>query len=172
MDFILNVAPAPDEMPPAKTVDGQEVPVKPDAPTSLFVFKTTSEHHVGDILFFKVMSGTLTENMDLINQQKQTKERIAQIFINLGGKRDKVPEMYAGDIGSTVKLKDTKTGILLPKKALTGNSPELNIRNQNIGQLSKPKANPMKKSSLLYFTNCTKKDPTFPRRIFQRNCAK
>ncbi len=118
MDFIINVAPSPDQMPPAKTVDGKEVPVKADAPTSLFVFKTTTEHHVGDIIFFKVMSGKLTENMDLINQQKQSKERIAQIFVNLGAKRDKVTEMYAGDIGSTVKLKDTKTGHTLTEKGV------------------------------------------------------
>jgi len=125
MDFIVNVAPAPNELAPAKTVEGEEVPVKTDAPTSIFVFKTTSEHHVGEVLFFKVMSGKLVENMDLINQTKESKERIAQIFVNLGNKREKVSEMYAGDLGSTVKLKDVKTGDTLTEKGVSWKFPKI-----------------------------------------------
>ena len=125
MDFIANVAPAPNELAPAKTVEGEEVPVKADAPTSIFVFKTTSEHHVGEVLFFKVMSGKLVENMDLINQTKESKERIAQIFVNLGNKREKVSEMYAGDLGSTVKLKDVKTGDTLTEKGVNWKFPKI-----------------------------------------------
>ncbi len=161
MDFINNVLPSPDQMPPAKTVDGKEVPVKADAPTSLFVFKTTSEHHVGDILFFKVMSGKLTENMDLINQQKQTKERVAQIFVNLGGKRDKVSEMYAGDIGSTVKLRDTRTGHTLTEKGVDWKFPEIEYPEPKFWTAIKAESESEeeKLASILYKLH--EEDPTF-----------
>ncbi len=117
LEFIVNVAPSPDQMPPATTVDGKEIPCKDDQPTSLFFFKTTTETHVGEVLFFKVMSGKLTENMDLINQTKGSKERVAQVYAVLGKNKEKVPEMYAGDLGATVKLKDTKFGDTLSDKA-------------------------------------------------------
>ncbi len=161
MDFIVNVAPAPNEMPPAKTVDGKDVPVDPEAPTSLFVFKTTSEHHVGDVLYFKVMSGKLTENQDLINQQKQTKERVAQIFVNLGGKRDKVAEMYAGDLGSTVKLKDTKTGHTLTEKGVDWKFPEIEYPEPKFWTAIKAEneSDEEKLASILYKLH--EEDPTF-----------
>ena len=117
LEFLINVAPSPDQMPPAITTEGKEIPCKDDQPTSLFFFKTTTETHVGDVLFFKVMSGKLTENMDLINQTKGAKERIAQVYAVQGKNKEKVPEMYAGDLGATVKLKDTKFGDTLSDKA-------------------------------------------------------
>ncbi len=125
LEFIVNVAPAPNEMPPAKTVDGKEVPCDASLPTSLFVYKNTTEQHVGDVLYFKVMSGKLVENQDLINQNRQTKERISQIMVIQGKKKEKVPEMYAGDLGATVKLKDTKVGHTLSEKDAAYKFPEI-----------------------------------------------
>ena len=125
MEFIANVAPSPDQMPPATTVDGKEIPCKDDQPTSLFFFKTTTETHVGEVMFFKVMSGKLTENMDLINQSKGSKERVAQVYAVSGKNKEKVPEMYAGDMGATVKLKDTKFGDTLSDKAAAIKFPQV-----------------------------------------------
>ena len=107
LDFIKNALPSPEEMPAVKTVDDKEV--KPDAagPKSLFVFKTSVEEHLGEVLYFKMMSGEISESDDLINQSNQNKERISQIFASNGKNRENVNSIVAGDIGATVKLKST-----------------------------------------------------------------
>ncbi|MFZ5939301.1 MAG: elongation factor G [Bacteroidota bacterium] len=108
MEFIINAAPTADMLPAPKDKSGKEIKVDASAPTSLFIFKTTVESHIGEINFFKVMSGKVTEGMDLVNSKTQNKERISQIFAPFGKNRTKVTEMVAGDIGCTVKLKATK----------------------------------------------------------------
>ena len=117
LEFITNVAPSPDMMPVAKTVDEKEVTCSETEPTSLFFFKTSSETHVGDVLFFKVMSGKVEENHDLINQTRGGKERVSQILAIQGKDKEKLPEMYAGDLGATVKLKETKFSDTLSEKS-------------------------------------------------------
>ena len=109
MEFIINTAPNPAQVSAPKTKDGVEISCNASDPTSLFVFKTAVESHIGEINYFKVMSGKVTEAMDLTNTTNNGKERISQIFAVAGKKREKVTEMYAGDIGGVVKLKNTKT---------------------------------------------------------------
>ena len=109
MQFLTNVAPSANELPPAITIDGAEVKCEQSGPTSLFVFKTTVESHIGEINFFKVMSGEVKEGADLTNNNTRNKERLSQIFASSGKNREKVTSMAAGDIGCTVKLKNTKT---------------------------------------------------------------
>ena len=116
MEFLGNVVPYVVDMPYPENIEGEEV--KPDAsgPTSLFFFKSTVEPHVGDISYFKVMSGKVREGDDLINSDRGTKERIGQLFMVAGQQRTKVDELVAGDIGATVKLKDVRTGNTLNGK--------------------------------------------------------
>jgi len=109
MEFITNVAPDPDMLPAAMTTEGEEVKYDENAPVSLFVFKTSIEEHIGEINFFKVRSGVLKEGMDLSNNTNGTKERLSQLYCVAGKNRSKVSELYAGDIGAAVKLKNTKT---------------------------------------------------------------
>jgi elongation factor G len=109
MEFITNVAPSTNELPPAVTVDGTEVKCDASGPASLFVFKTSVESHIGEINFFKVMSGKVKEGDDLTNNKTRNKERFSQIFAPLGKNREKVGSLEAGDIGCTVKMKNTKT---------------------------------------------------------------
>jgi elongation factor G len=116
MDFICDVAPNPGELQPVKTVDGKSVKIDAKGPVSLFVFKTSIEQHVGEVTYFKVMSGKLKEAIDLINTTKSSKERISQIFAVAGKNRTKVPEMVAGDIGATVKLREVKHDHTLSEK--------------------------------------------------------
>ena len=125
LEFIVNVAPSPDMSAPVKTVENIEVKCDASQPTSLFFFKTTNETHVGDVLFFKVMSGKLVENQDLINQTRGAKERISQILAVQGKKKDKLPEMYAGDFGATLKLKETKFGDTVSEKAAAYKFPKI-----------------------------------------------
>ncbi len=108
LEFITNVAPAPNQVPAAIDEKGNEVPCDPSEKTKLFMFKTSVESHIGEVNFFKVMSGEVKESMDLTNSHTQNKERISQIFASAGKNREKVASMTAGDIGATVKLKSTK----------------------------------------------------------------
>jgi elongation factor G len=126
MEFLTNVAPSANELPPAVTVDGDEVKCDAAGPTSLFVFKTSVESHIGEINFFKVMSGSVKEGVDLTNNKTRNKERLSQIFAPLGKNREKVTSMEAGDIGCTVKLKNTKTNHTLTSPGVSyvfGNVP-------------------------------------------------
>ncbi len=116
MQFLGNVTPAPNDMPAPKNKDGKEIKCDPSGKTSLFIFKNSIEQHLGDVLFFKVMSGELTEGMDLINTNKQGKERVSQLYAVAGKNREKVEKFVAGDIGATVKLKETKTNHTLNEK--------------------------------------------------------
>ncbi len=109
MDFIINVGPNPTHTP--MLANNSSTPIKCDAgaPTSLFIFKSTIEPHIGEISYFRVMSGKVTEGMDLTNANNSTKERLSQLFVVAGKNRNKVTELVAGDIGATVKLKNSKT---------------------------------------------------------------
>ena len=109
LEFITNVAPSPDEMPAWKTLDGKEAKANASAAPSIFVFKTAVESHIGEVNFFKVISGSVSEGMDLVNTSTKNKERISQLFASAGKNRVKIAKMVAGDIGATVKLKGTKT---------------------------------------------------------------
>jgi elongation factor G len=108
MEFIVKAAPAPDEVAKPQTVDGKEVDIDASGPTSMFFFKTFNETHIGDINYFKVMSGKISEGMDVVNAKTQSKERLSQLYVVAGKKREKIQEMVAGDLGAAVKLKDTK----------------------------------------------------------------
>ncbi len=109
MEFISNVTPSANQFPPVKTTDDKEVAADASAPASLFVFKTSFESHIGEVNFFKVMSGTITEGMDVTNSRTANKERLSQLFAPYGKNRTKVTQLAAGDIGCTVKLKNTNT---------------------------------------------------------------
>ena len=116
MEFLGNVVPFVDEMPKVFNTRGEEIVPDSNGPTSLFFFKTAMEPHIGEVQYFKVMSGTIHEGADLTNADRGSKERMAQIFCCAGATRVKVEEMVAGDIGCTVKLKDVKTGNTLNGK--------------------------------------------------------
>ena len=116
MEFLGNVVPFVSEMPKVENTDGKEVAPDSNGPESLYFFKTSVEPHIGEVSYFKVMSGKVHEGDDLLNADRGSKERIAQIYVVAGGNRVKVEELQAGDIGAAVKLKDVKTGNTLNGK--------------------------------------------------------
>ncbi|WP_299579714.1 elongation factor G [uncultured Sunxiuqinia sp.] len=117
LEFIANITPSPAEAVEVPEINGKEVKKGEDAPTSLMVFKTTIEQHVGEITYFKVMSGTVKEGQDLIIAKNGNKERISQLFVSAGKNRTKVAAMTAGDIGATVKMKDVNVNNSLSEKS-------------------------------------------------------
>lgn len=116
MEFLGNVVPFVEEMPAPVNKAGEEVKPNSDGPLSIFMFKTTVEPHIGEVSYFKVMSGTLKTGVDLDNVTRGSKERIAQIYCVCGQIKTAVDELKAGDIGATVKLKDVRTGNTLDEK--------------------------------------------------------
>jgi len=98
--------------------NNQKILLKPDANGEpvLFVFKTVSEQHVGELSLFKVFSGTAQAGLDLINQTNGKTERLSQLSILNGHNRQDVSKILAGDIGAVVKLKDTHTNNTLTSK--------------------------------------------------------
>ena len=112
MEFTIKVASSPADR-KAMTKDGNEVECKQDAPTTLFIYKTAVEPHLGEVAYFKVMSGELTEGQDLENPETGDKERITAIYAVAGKKKEKVSDLFAGDIGCTVKLRAAKTNVTL-----------------------------------------------------------
>ncbi len=116
MEFLGNVVPFVSEMPKVQNTEGKEVAPDSNGPESLYFFKTSVEPHIGEVSYFKVMSGKVHEGDDLLNADRGSKERIAQIYVVAGGNRIKVEELQAGDIGAAVKLKDVKTGNTLNGK--------------------------------------------------------
>ena len=116
LEFLANVAPEVDDMPKPENADGVTVPYDSDAPTSIFFYKTSVEPHIGEVNYFKVMSGTLKAGDDLVNADRGSKERIAQLYCSAGANRVAVEELKAGDLGCTVKLKDVRIGNTLNSK--------------------------------------------------------
>ena len=110
MDFIVSESPSLTDLPGPVNNKGNEVKPNPAGPASVYIFKSSIEEHIGEINYFRVYSGKITENMDIVNTSNGTKERLSQIFISAGKNRTRVSELHTGDIGAFVKLKNTKTG--------------------------------------------------------------
>ena len=116
VEFLANVAPSPLQGKAVADTKGDTVGLDA-AGTSLFFFKTSMEPHIGAVSFFKVMCGKAHEGQDMINADRGSKERVAQIFVSQGNSRVQVSELVAGDLGCTVKLKDVRTGNTLNEGA-------------------------------------------------------
>lgn len=116
MEFLGNVVPFVDEMPKVHNTRGEEITTTTDGPTSVYFFKTGVEPHIGEVCYFKVMTGSIKTGDELVNADRGSKERIGQIYVCAGANRIAVDRLNAGDIGCAVKLKDVKTGNTLNGK--------------------------------------------------------
>ena len=117
MEFIINVAPGPSVAPKFLSTEGEELAADETQPTALFVFKSQIEQHIGEITYFRVVRGKVTEGTELVNSRTGNKEKLSQLFAVAGKNRIKVTELMAGDIGCTVKLKGTRTNDTLAAPA-------------------------------------------------------
>jgi elongation factor G len=123
MGFIDNVCPSANEMAPQTAKSGENLPCEETGPACIFIYKIVSEPHVGDLSFFKVYSGTIKTGMELVNESNGVIEKINQLFLMEGNKRTAVNELVAGDIGATLKLRNTHVNNTLHVK---GKNYELN----------------------------------------------
>jgi elongation factor G len=132
MGFIDNVCPSANEMPAQKTIAGEELGCDASGPACIFVYKTISEPHVGDLSFFKVFSGTIKTGMELVNESNGVVEKINQVFMMEGNKRVPVNELVAGDIGATLKLRNTHVNNTLHIKGRNYELPPIDFPSSNM----------------------------------------
>jgi elongation factor G len=132
MGFIDNVCPSANEMPPQKTISGDKLPCDANGPACIFVYKTVSEAHVGDLSYFKVFSGTIKTGMELVNESNGVVEKINQLFLMEGNKRLPVNELVAGDIGATLKLRNTHVNNTLHTKGKNIELPPIEFPSSNM----------------------------------------
>ena len=116
MGFLNDIAPSPADSPPAQLAQGSTLQCSTDDDTSIFIYKTITEPSVGQVSYFKVFSGALSNGTDLYNDQTRGTERFNQLYIANGKSREPVDELRAGDIGVTVKLKNSHTNNTLNQK--------------------------------------------------------
>jgi elongation factor G len=119
LNFIVENFPAPTEHEPvAGKLNEREVTraIKESEPVSAFVFKTVADPFAGRVTYFKVMSGVLKNDANLVNARTGGGERLAHIGALEGKTIQPATELKAGDIGAVAKLKDTLTGDTLGEK--------------------------------------------------------
>ncbi len=161
MEFLGNVVPFVDDMPGVPNTAGDIVKPDPNGPTSLFFFKTGVEPHIGDVQYFKVMSGKVHEGDDLTNVNRGSKERMAQLFVCAGANRFKVEELVAGDIGCSVKLKDVHTGNTLNDKNTDNHFDFITYPNSKYSRAIKPVNEAEMEKMMAVLNRMHEEDPTW-----------
>ena len=161
MEFLGNVVPHVDEMPKVHNTRGEEVAIDANGPESVYFFKTGVEPHIGEVQYFKVMSGKIKSGDDLTNADRGSKERIGQIYAPAGANRIPVDEMVAGDIGCTVKLKDVKTGNALNGKDCENKFDFLTYPNPKYSRAIKAKNEAETEKLMSALTRMRQEDPTW-----------
>ncbi len=145
LDFIVDYCPSPLEVANAVgSLQGKtdQVEVKPDqnGPPVMFIFKTLSESHLGELSYFKVYSGVVSPGLDMVNQSNSKPERLSQIYVLNGRERKEISKLYPGDIGAAVKLKDSHTNDTLSSKAFSVVLPKIKVPEAVISMASLPKS--------------------------------
>jgi len=108
MEFVINVAPSPEGR-TYETINGGEIKCDASGKTAIFIYKNDVEQHVGEVSYFKVISGAINEGMDLVNPETGAAERFSAIYAVAGAKKEKMSTINAGDLGCATKLKAGKT---------------------------------------------------------------
>lgn len=161
MEFLGNVVPFVSEMPKVENTAGKEVAPDVSGPQSLYFFKTSVEPHIGEVSYFKVMSGKVREGDDIVNADRGSKERIAQIYAVAGANRIKVEELRAGDIGAAVKLKDVKTGNTLNGKDCDYRFNFIKYPNSKYSRAIKPQNEADVEKMMTILNRMREEDPTW-----------
>ncbi len=161
MEFLGNVVPFVSDMPKVANSEGKEIAPDVTGPTSLYFFKTSVEPHIGEISYFKVMSGKIKEGDDLTNADRGSKERMAQLYVVAGANRIKVEELQAGDIGAAVKLKDVKTGNTLNGKDCDNHFNFIKYPNSKYSRAIKPVNEADVEKLMVLLNRMREEDPTW-----------
>ncbi len=166
LDFICEYLPSPNQMSPVQVVktgkeDKLTIPCDSSGKTVAYVFKTTSEGHLGDMSFFRCFSGVVRNGMDLNNQKTSTSERVSHVYTFQGKNRIDVDGIAAGDLGVLVKLKNTHTGNTLADKDLGVTIPPVEYPNPVMDVAVKTKAKGDDEKIATGLHKLREEDPTF-----------
>jgi elongation factor G len=161
MEFLGNVVPFVSDMPKVVNTEGKEIMPDPEGPASLYFFKTSVEPHIGEVSYFKVMSGVVKEGDDLLNANRGSKERMAQLYVVAGGNRTKIERLEAGDIGAAVKLKDVKTGNTLNEKDCDYRFDFIKYPNSRYSRAIKPENEADVEKMMVFLNRMHEEDPTW-----------
>jgi elongation factor G len=161
MEFLGNVVPFVSDMPKVINTAGKEVTPDPKGPASLYFFKTSVEPHIGEVSYFKVMSGVVKEGDDLLNADRGSKERMAQLYVVAGGNRTKTERLEAGDIGAAVKLKDVKTGNTLNGKECDYRFDFIKYPNSRYSRAIRPENEADVEKMMVFLNRMHEEDPTW-----------
>ena len=161
MEFLGNVVPFVSDMPKVHNTRGEEVTPDSSAPASIYFFKTGVEPHIGEVQYFKVMSGSVKPGDDLSNADRGSKERIGTIYACAGANRIAVDQLNAGDIGCTVKLKDVKTGNTLNAKEVENRFDFIKYPNSKYSRAVKAINEAETEKMMSALTKMRQEDPTW-----------
>jgi len=135
LSFVVENFPAPTEHEPvAGKINEQEATraIKDSEPVSAYVFKTIADPFAGRVTYFKVISGVVKNDANLVNARTSGGERLAHIGSLMGKTIQPVTEIHAGDIGAVAKLKETLTGDTLGDKGSLISYPPVNLPEPSI----------------------------------------
>ena len=161
MEFLGNVVPFVSDMPKVHNTRGEDVTPDANGPESVYFFKTGMEPHIGEVSYFKVMSGCIKPGDDLTNADRGSKERIGQIYACAGANRIAVDQLNAGDIGCTVKLKDVKTGNTLNGKGVDDRFDYIKYPNSKYSRAIKAKNSADTEKLMAALLKMRQEDPTW-----------
>lgn len=166
LDFVTSYCPSPLE---AASFGGKvtgtdeilDVKPTPSGEPLLFIFKTLSEPHIGEMSFFRVLSGSVAAGMDLQNQNRNKTERLTQMFQMNGKNRKELPEVVTGDIGAVVKLKDSHVNNTLTGRGLSVTIDEIIFPDPLVSSALTPKAKGDEDKIAAGLNHLHEEDPTF-----------
>ncbi len=166
-DFIAKYGASPDDRKTVKAINSKEdeIEVSLDGKdTVIQIFKTMAESHIGELSLFRVYSGSVKTGGDLFNTNRNSSERMGQLFILNGKNRTQIDQISAGDIGAVVKLKDTHTGNTLCSGERV-KMPKLNLPNSNIHAAISSTTKGDEEKLAVGLSTLHEEDPTFIYRV-------
>lgn len=132
MGFINDIAPSPADRPHATLESNDTLPCSTDQENSIFIYKTLSEPQVGRVSYFKVYSGQIRTGDEFINQTTRETERLNQLYTAEGKIRTATDTLIAGDLGVTLKLKNSHSNDTLNAKGVSREIKKINFPNSRI----------------------------------------
>ena len=166
-DFIAKYGASPDDRKTVRAINFNDegIAISLDGKdTVIQIFKTMSESHVGELSLFRVYSGVVNSGEDFFNSNRNSTERMGQLFILNGKNRTQVDSISAGDIGAVVKLKDTHTGNTLCSGDRV-KMPKLKLPNSNIHSAISSSAKGDEEKLAIGLSTLHEEDPTFVYRV-------
>src|SRR5581483_2968538 len=166
LDAVVELLPSPVEVPSVtgtnpKTGEEETRKTSDDEPFSALAFKVVNDPHIGQLTYFRVYSGKLTSGSYVYNSTKDLKERISRIMLMHANNREEIPEVYAGEIGAAVGLKDTFTGDTLCDEARPIVLESISFPEPVISLAIEPKTKADQEKMSLALQRLSLEDPTF-----------